>query len=160
MSDFFLKHKTLNDLESVKKFIKLFNSWKILYNLKNLHKNDNHQASILFYSNLKENKGIKIDFPHLVFGINHLEITIRFVRSRILNINKFIDNFSFLKIKDKEFKYADAIKENEDNDNKISQFSEIEQIQFCFETKNYNIHVNNNKNVSTGILSFNIKTNS
>ena len=109
LSYFFLKHKILNDLESAKKFIKLFNAWKILYNLKNLYKNDNQQASILFYSNLKENKGIKIDFHSLDVEINHLEITIKFVRSRILNINKFIDNFSFLKIKDKEFKYADVM---------------------------------------------------
>ena len=156
LSKFFLKHKTLNDLESTKQFIKLFNIWKILYDLKNLPENNNH-PSILFYPNLKENKGIKIDFHNLDVQKNHLEFTIRFVRSPILNINKFIDNFSFLKIKDKEFKYVDAFKGDEDNDNRVYHFSEIEQIQFCFDTNKYKISVNDKK-VSSGILSFNINT--
>ena len=156
LSEFFLKHKTLNDLESAKQFIKLCNVWKILYDLKNIPKSNNRE-SILFYPNLKEKKGIKIVFHDLEIQINHLEFTIRFVRSRILNINKFIDNFSFLKIKDKEFKYADAFKEDENNDNKVCHFSEIEQIQFCFDTSNYNIKVND-KVVLTGNLSFNINS--
>ena len=141
LSKFFLKYKTLNDLESTKQFIKLFNIWKILYDLKNLPENNNH-PSILFYPNLKENKGIKIDFHNLDVQINHLEFTIRFVLSPILNINKFIDNFSFLRIKDKEFKYVDAFKGDEDNDNRVDHFSEIEQIQFCFDTNKYKISVN------------------
>jgi len=133
---FFLKHKALNDLELTKQFIKLFNVWKILYDLKNLPENNN-RLSILFYPNLKENKGIKIYFHNSDILINHLEFIIKFVGSRILNINKFIDNSSFLKIKDKEIKYADVFKGDENNDNKIYHFSEIEQIQFCFDTSNY-----------------------
>ena len=58
LSEFFINHKILNDLESTKKFIKLFNMWKNLYDLKNLSKTNNW-ATILFYPNLKESKGIK-----------------------------------------------------------------------------------------------------
>jgi hypothetical protein len=129
--------------------------WKILYDFKNFTENY-RKSSILFYPNLKENKGIKIDLYNFDVQKNRLEFTIRFIRSRILNINKFIDNFSFLKIKDKEFKYADIFKGDDNNDNKVCHFSEIEQIQFCFDENNYNILVNNKK-ISTGELSFNIK---
>jgi len=154
LSKLFLKHKTLNDIESTKQFFKLFNVWKILYNSKN-HTKNYIKASILFYPNLKENKGIKINFNNIDINIYNLQITFSFVRSRILNINKFIDNFSFLKVKDKEFKYEDIFIKNKNND--YSNFSKIERIQFYFKEKNYDILLNN-ESVSTGILSFNINS--
>jgi len=154
LSKLFLKHKTLNDIESTKQFFKLFNVWKILYNSKN-HTKNYIKASILFYPNLKENKGIKINFNNIDINIYNLQITFTFVRSRILNINKFIDNFSFLKVKDKEFKYEDILIKNKNND--YSNFSKIERIQFDFKEKNYDILLNN-ESVSTGILFFNINS--
>jgi hypothetical protein len=115
LSKFFRRHDKLKDIKSIQRFEKLFTIWKILYNLENLSPicQHNNTPSITFFSNLNQNnKNLKIEIKRFEKGQQNFSITIRFLLSPILDINKYINNFSFLKVYDEsknkfKFRYFD-----------------------------------------------------
>ena len=92
LSKHFRRHDKLKDIKSIIKFEKLFQIWKLLYNFENISSiEQSNNLSIVFYQN-----------KYIVFRIEKKEretcnliITINFIRSPILNINKINENFFF-----------------------------------------------------------------
>ena len=145
LSKYFRRHDKYKDLQSIKRFEKLFTIWKILYNLENISPiykyNDN--SSITFYSysdNNNKSMNIKIKNDN-----GNFELAFKFIPSPILNINKNIDNFYFIKIVDYNnnhftIKYDDIFIEDENNE--VKTFSQISEIRFIFIGNHCNIYFN------------------
>ena len=149
LSKYFRRHDKLSDIQTIKKFEKLFQVWKLLYNLDILSSpyQNVENTSITFFSDLNNNDNIniKIDIPKPKNGTNSFYITINFICSPILNINKFIENFYFLKVfdvnkKEFKFKYSDIFIEDINNKNK--SFSKIKKISFHLQFSSYKININ------------------
>ena len=148
LSKFFRRHEKFKDINSIQKFEKVFAIWKLLYNLENLTPIDqnNETTSIIFFPNLKKkNQNIKIEIERFKEGKNHFFVTINFVQSPILNINKYIKNFSFLKVyndnKNKfKYKYKDIF--TDEVRKKFNNLSQIYKIQFEFQETGYKIEFN------------------
>ena len=146
LSKKFRRNDSFKNIIEIKKFEKLFEVWKILYNTINPKFNNelNNLSSFSSYHNINvEKKFIEIDFKDKN-EIKNLIIIIKFNVSPILNINKIIDNFSFMKLCDEkdeifELKYNDLkIWKNEN----IKTFSKIAKIKCDFSQKGYNIYIN------------------
>ena len=146
LSKKFRRNDSFKNIIEIKKFEKLFEVWKILYNTINPKYNNelNNLSSFSSYHNINvEKKFIEIDFKDKN-EIKNLIIIIKFNVSPILNINKIIDNFSFMKLCDEkdeifELKYNDLkIWKNEN----IKTFSKIAKIKCDFSQKGYNIYIN------------------
>ena len=93
---------------NLKKFEKLFKIWKLLYNIEPYFQNIQNNENLFFYCTDKVNN-IKIDFGKKVKNgaLNSYFITINFIPSLLLNINKFVPNIAFMVIFDdhgKKFK--------------------------------------------------------
>ena len=157
LSKQFRRHYLINDSQSIKKFEKLFQIWKLLYSTsKPIYDVDlnNSSLSFIFFPNLEENK------KYIVFDIidnnkmQNLIICINFVSSPILNVNKIINNFSFMKLYGEndeifELKYNDII-----SNNNIT-FSEIFKIKFEFSLKSYDIYINKKIKIFKNNIKFN-----
>ena len=158
LSKHFRRHDKLKDIKSIQKFEKLFQIWKLLYNFENISSiEQSNNLSIVFYQN-----------KFTVFRINkkesetcHLIITINFIRSPILNINKINENFFFLKVLDKNkndftFNYDNVF--IGDNNNKTYTFSQIYQIKFDLFSKRYDIYINDALEISKNVtmIDFNL----
>jgi len=160
LSKYFRRHAKLKDIKSIKKFEKLFTIWKILYNLENLSPicQHNNTPSITFFSNLNQkNKNLKIELKRFEKGENHFSITICFLQSPILNINKYINNFSFLKVYDEsknkyKFRYKDIF--NDKTGNKLKNLSQVDKIKFEFKSTIFSIYIND-KQIITNSTNFN-----
>ena len=148
LSKHFRRHDKLKDIKSVQKFEKLFKIWKLLYNLDNISScKQSYTSSIIFYHNIST--VIKITKEDN--EASHSIITINFIPSPILNINKIVENFFFLKVVDNNknnftFKYNNVF--IEDNNNKINSFSQVHKIQFDLLFKKYDISINDNIKIS------------
>ena len=148
LSKFFRRHEIFKDIKSIQKFEKVFAIWKLLYNLENLTtiEQSNETSYIIFFSNLKKkNQSIKIEIERFKEGENHFCVTINFVQSPILNINKYINNFSFLKVYDDKknkykFKYKDVF--TDEVRKKFNNLSQIYKIQFEFQLTGFKIIFN------------------
>ena len=153
LSKKYRKPHLLKDFQSIKKFEKLFNIWKLLYNVKNPFSNNNnlnYSSDFLFFPKLKEkSKFIEIDIndnnemENLIIGIN-------FKSSPILYINKIIEKLIFVKLYNEkeekyEFKYNQLNLGSNDN---IIPFSKICKIKFDFSKNGYDIYINKKINVS------------
>ena len=145
LSKQFRKHYLIKDIQTIKKFEKLFNVWKLLYNItKPIYDIDLINTSyFIFFPKLnEEKKNIVIDFNDNNEMLN-LIISIYFVSSPILNVNKINNNFSFVKIYGEndqilELKYDDIFV----NNNNVTSFSDINKIKFDFSMKGYDIYIN------------------
>ena len=151
LSKYFRRHDKLKDIKSIQKFGKLFTIWKLLYNLENLTPIFRHNdiPSITFFSNLSQkNNNLKIEIKRFGKGLNHFFVSIYFIQSPILNINKYINNFSFLKVYDEnknkfKFKYKDIF--NDKVENKLDNLSQVNKIKFEFKSTMYSIYINNER---------------
>ena len=159
LSKHFRRHNLLKDAHSVKKFAKLFEVWKLLYSTENqMHINDliYHECEFLFFQNLdEEKKFVEIDIEDKN-EMKYLEISIKFICSEILNINKSNKKFGFIKLFDNkkeilELTYNDLNLENEEN--KLS-FSNIFKIKYNFTKEGLNIYINKKINISKKIINF------
>ena len=138
LSKFFRRHEKFKDIKSIQKFEKVFSIWKLLYNLENLTPIDQNKeaSSIIFFPDLKKkNQNIKIEIERFKEGKNHYFVTINFVQFPILNINKYINNFSLLKVYDDKknkfkYKYKDIF--TDEVRKKFKNLSQIYKIQFEF----------------------------
>ena len=145
LSKKFRRNYSFKNMLEIKKFAKLFEVWKILYNTINPKYNNELIKLSGFYSYFninEEKKFIEIDIKDKN-PIKNLIIIIKLFNSPILNINKIIDNFFFMKLCDEkdeifELKYSDLIGQNE----KIKSFSKIFKIKCDFSQKGYNIYIN------------------
>ena len=153
LSKYFRRHYKLKDIQAIKKFEKLFKVWKLLYNIDmfcdDIKENNNINPGIIFYSQINnKNKNITIDFERNSLANNKcLLIKIEFFRSPILNINKIIENFSFLKLYDKnsnEFEFTYNHIFNKNTFIKDS-FSKIDTISFELSDEIYEIHINDKR---------------
>ena len=161
LSKYYRRNDNFNDIKIIKNFEKLFKVWKLLYNLEILSSpyKTIENSSITFFSNLnKKNNNIKFDIKKPKDGTNNFYIKINFICSPILNLNKFIDNFYFLKVfddKNKEFtfKYNDIFIENIKNKNK--SFSKIKKIEFYLQFSSYKITINDDKEMIDQNTDFN-----
>ena len=152
LSKQYRKHNKITNIESLKKFEKLFKIWELLYNIKidYMGKNKENISAISFITNENiKSKNIKIDLKKYISKYNEnnnlFKIYINFLCSPILNINKFVDNFYFLKLENTingtfEFKYKDIF-----NKNNPFSFSKVQTLIFYLNDFTYNIHVNNSK---------------
>ena len=160
LSKFFRRHDKLKDIKSIQRFEKLFTIWKILYNLENLSPicPHNNTPSITFFSNLNQkNKNLKIEIKRFKKGENYFSITICFLQSPILNINKYINNFSFLKVYDEnknkyKFRYKDVF--NDKSGYKFKNLSQVDKIKIEFKSTIFSIYIND-KQIITNSTNFN-----
>ena len=155
LSKHFRRHDKLKDIKSLQKFEKIFKIWKLLYNLENTSSAEgskqSNNSSIVFFQNKYTVFKIK---KEEINKNNNLIVTINFIHSPILNINKIIENFYFLKVLDKNkndftFKYDNVF--IGDNNNETYTFSQIFQIRFDLMSKQYDIYINDNKIMSKNV---------
>ena len=162
LSKYFRRHYKIIDIENIKKFEKLFKIWKLLYNFHMFNndnkENDNSRGIIFSYDINNENKNIVIDFKkNLTKNNKSLSIKIEFFRSPILNLNKIIGNFSFLKLCDNnnnEFDFKYNLIFNENTFTKES-FSKVNTISFELKDDLYEIHINDKKFTNKEKFNFN-----
>ena len=147
LSKNFRRHNLLKDIQSIKKFGKLFKIWKLLYNIENPFDNIdliNLSSLIIFPNPNKENKFIELEIDDKNEMIN-LIVSIKFVDSPILNVNLINEKFSFIKLYNDndifEIKYNDINSEKEKN---VTLFSNIFKIKFEFYKKGFEIYINKN----------------
>ena len=153
LSKFFRLHtKKICDLIAIRKFEKIFNIWKILYDTKILFENYHYISAISFFPNNNEQKYFVIHFKEKLKindneeATDQIEITINFLPYFLLDINKINKNFSFLNVYNKDGKvfnisYNMIFKDN----NNIKSFSDIQNIKFKFLYRGYTISINNDK---------------
>ena len=103
LSKQFRRHYLIKDIQSIKKFEKIFNVWKLLYDSSiSLYEKDLiNSLSFIFFPKITEENEEKNNIVVDITDNNELEniiISINFMSSPILNVNKIIDNFYFLKL--------------------------------------------------------------
>ena len=152
LSKHFRQHDKFKDIKSLQKFEKLFQIWKLLYNFENISSFKHNNSSIVFY--LKKPIFIKINKKER--EVSRLIITINFIRSPILNINKINEDFFFLKVLDKNknnfiFNYDNVFI---GNNNENYTFSQVYKIQFVLLSKKYDIYINENQTTSKIVTIF------
>ena len=151
MSILFRKHNIKNtDINFIKQFEKIFEIWKLLYNIELLF--PNFQNKNLFFSKIKEdtkniiiNIGDKIKKAKLRNETDSYFIIIDLVSSPFLNLNKLIDKFYFIKLfndKGEEFgiKYEDIF-----NINNKFNISNVNNITIELMNSKCTITINNDK---------------
>ena len=155
LSKYFRRHKQIKDIDSIKKFKKLFKVWKLLYDISNpkLSTDLINSSSFLLFSNLEESKNYINIFIDDYNEMQNLIITFNFVPSPISNINKINDKLSFIKLFGEkgetfELKYKDI------NLNNSEKFSEICQLKFDFSLKGYDIYINEKLKISKNEVTF------
>ena len=145
LSDLFRNHEQLNDINSINKFEKIFNIWKLLYDIKNNSINFNKTSVIEFFYDMNEdNNNISIEFIEFN-NIYRYTIEIRFITSQLQNLYKFNDKFSFLKLYDDkksylEFKYEDIFNKENESDN--INFYTLYNIKFILARSTATIYIN------------------
>ena len=156
LSKYYRRHYLIKDIESIKKFEKLFKVWKLLYDISNPKFSIDliNYSSFLFFSNSDENNNYMNIFIDDFNDMQNLIITINFLPSSILNINKNNDKLSFVKLFERkietfELKYKDL------NLNYNENFSEIFQLKFDFSPKGYDIYINEKLKISKTNVEFN-----
>ena len=144
LSIFYRSNNNIN----LKNFEKLFKIWKILYNIESYFKNIENNNN-LFFSCIDNNTNyITINFGEKIRnckkgGTDSYFITIDFIPSSLLDINKSIVNFSFIILyDDKEDNFEINSKHIFIDDNKIKNFSKINSIRFELRFNSYKIHIN------------------
>ena len=155
LSKNYRRHVKLYNIKEIKKFEKLFKIWKILYDIKKYTNVYNYDISPIpfFINNKNENKNIIINLKQTIENTKYYNILIYFIPSSILDQNKNIPNFSFLKLFDDknnsfEFKYNDLI--TKDNNIGIDSLSKVNNISFNLTKKEYDIYINN-KNIKKNV---------
>ena len=160
LSEMYRKSNDIKSVESVNKFKKLMDVWELLYsfdnytpiswfplekdiipnillfpqNQNNINKNDENK------NNINENISILLkDKPN----ITEMNITIGFMPSQILNLNKYVENSGFFKFYENnevkcEIKYIDIFSKNNS--------ATLESMEFKFKNGVYTILCNNDKN--------------
>ena len=149
LSKKFRKHLLLKDFQSIQKFEKLFNVWKLLYNNINpkTDQDINQLTDFIFIPNLNDEKNfIEIDVND-ENGTKNLKVSIYLKNSPILNLNKIGNYFSFVKLYDDKDEIFE-LKYNELNLEENESFSDISKIKFDFSEKGYDIYINKKLNVS------------
>ena len=142
LSLFYRKRNNIN----IKKFEKAFKIWKLLYNIESYFQKIENNNNLFFFpinakgkNNIIINIGEKIKNAEFAAGSDTYIISIYFKQSPLLNINKFIQDFSFIILEDsdrKEFriKYEDIF---------VNNFSEINSINFELIKNSCEIKINN-----------------
>ena len=157
LSLFYRKHDTLiKNISSIRKFEKVFNIWKYFYNIENSYENVKNEniSNIVFYNEInKKNKNLSINFGEKLKyddtkkATQIYRISIKFISSTILDLNKFIENFSFIKIiYNNEFKFKINYNDifNEYN-SIVDSLSKVHEIIFEIYFSNIIISINGKK---------------
>ena len=165
LSHLFREHHKMKGINLINKFEKTFIIWKLLYNIDNFspYSNKNNLLNIALFPNLDNPKknivinfGEKMKLGKLTNGTDSYNIIICFEKSPILDLNEYINNFSFLKLIDNEdysldIKYHDIfsrknnienLESDVDNINCLSKVNKIE-ISMCY--RKYSIKINDNE---------------
>ena len=157
LSIFYRSNNNIN----LKNFEKLFKIWKILYNIESYFKNIENNNN-LFFSCIDNNTNyITINFGEKIRnckkgGTDSYFITIDFIPSSLLDINKSIVNFSFIILyDDKEDNFEINSKHIFIDDNKIKSFSKINSIRIELRFNSYKIHINNDITIDKKNIDFN-----
>ena len=148
LSKYYRKHKLLKEKDNdcmIKKFGKLFKVWKLLYDIEkiNLYKINNPPSITLYTQKYTKSNNVEIKYGDSIKYKNNLfEIYLNFASSPIHNLNKFIDDFYFLKLENnekKEFfiKYKDIF-----NENSAYSFSEVNSIIIFLKKRDYKVFIN------------------
>ena len=148
LSKYYRKHKLLKEKDNnciIKKFGKLFKVWKLMYNIEkiNLYKINNPPSITLYTQKYTKSNNVEIKYGDSIKYKNNLfEIYLNFASSPIHNLNKFIDDFYFLKLENNEkeeffIKYKDIF-----NENNAYSFSEVNSIIIFLEKKDYKVIIN------------------
>ena len=154
LSKHFRRHDKFKDIKSIQEFQKLFRIWKLLYNFENISSSEQSKNSSIVFN---QSKCIVFRIKKKEREVSHLIITINFILSPILNINKLIDNFFFLKVLDKNkkdfiFKYDNVF--IGDNNKENYTFSNVYAIQFNLLSKKYDIYINGSQIISKNVNDF------
>ena len=166
----YLYRKHEHNMNTIKQFEKLFNVWKLLYNLNKIPLNNHNEeiSTISFFHKHSNNLNIEINFINkkalfdsfLVFNEDEVHkikdkkdirfyISIHFISSIILNLNKYIDNFIFLKLYDNmknnmEIKFNDIFV---DKYSDINSFYKIQKIKFELIDSTSTIYFNDSEKI-------------
>ena len=157
------KHRTIINMNYIKKFEKIFLIWKLLYNIE-LYNFQNNNMLIYKTDKDKDNKNIIInigkDIKKAVLGDTDIyEILIKFESSSLMKLNKYIDGFSFLKVYNEngdKFKIAhDSIL----SQNQKIDISKLDEIKFTLVGNSISIIINNDiKNKIKKEVNFDFKS--
>ena len=148
LSKIYRNPNTLNDINAIIKFKKLFNVWKILYDVKHSCI-PNNEVPVITFGSYINNKNIFIIINKIIkLGkIKEFSLFIEFLPSFILDLNKYIDKFNFMEMHLKncgrcklKFDYDDIIGNN--NNENINSFSKIGRLKFHFANSNLIIYIN------------------
>ena len=157
LSVYYINHDSIKDIKFLKRFEKIFQIWKLLYDFEKIStyfSKDfiNHISPITFFKKTnKKSKNIVVKFKN---GDNwkknikekyKYQIIMTFAISPILNLNKLENDFYFLKFQNNDdeelfFRYDKIF-----NGNHSLSFSEINSIIFYLQGKTYSIEINGNK---------------
>ena len=151
LSFIYRKHtKIINDINSIRKFEKIFKIWKLLYNVETFLNFQN--KNLFFFKTDKKTKNIVINVRKKIKiggndkGIDKYFIIINFIPSKLFNLNKYNKCFTFIKLYNKkecefEIKYIDFL--NYDNKNNLSKLNDINKIEFqLLSSSSYKIIIN------------------
>ena len=150
LSYLFRNPDQLKDINSINKFEKIFNIWKLLYDTKiNSINLENEKISSInfFYDVNVKNNNINIEFIKYN-DIYRYTIEINFILSPFQELNKFDKKFSFLKLYDDKkshvkFKYKDIFNKENKSDN--IKFSSVYNIKFILARSTATIYINDNQ---------------
>ena len=131
---------------SIQKFEKIYEIWKLLYDIENISLYNIKTSSNITFFNKKHTKSNNLEIIYkekTKYKKNEFEIFLNFDNSPIHNLNKFNNDFYFLKLESKEnhgeyiIKYKDIF-----NENNPYSFSDISSIIICLEKSLITILIN------------------
>ena len=162
LSIIYRKHKVIiNDINSIRNFEKIFNVWKLLYNIETFL---NFQNQNLFFfktddmtKNIVINFGKKIKIGGCNKGIDRYFIIINLIPSKLFYLNKYNKKFTFIKLynmKECEFeiKYNDVFNNNNEND--FGKINNINKIEFELLSSTYKIIINDEITIERKNINF------
>ena len=138
LSKIYRKQSKFKDIKTIKKFEKIFDIWKFLYNIEN-------NSPEYVYDEQKKNKNFEISIKKEFFGENSFIIELHFINSKILNKLKLTDDFFFLNLYTDNHKKISFSYLNIFNLNSAELIKESNKLVFNFNQNEYSIFINDTK---------------
>ena len=155
----------IKNIDSIKKIKKILEIWKLLYDSEKLSsfKNIKEVSSIT----LLPKRNQKMDNINIIFTNEfkndtdnyQFKIYINFAKSPLLNLNKYNQDFYFLKVINNNnneeyiFKYDTIF-----NNNNSYSFSEVDIISIVLQKSTYSVLINNDQKLSEVKVNFNFES--
>ena len=138
LSKIYRKQSKFKDIKTIKKFEKIFDIWKFLYNIEN-------NSPEYVYDEQKKNKNFEISIKKEFFGENSFIIELHFINSKILYKLKLNDDFFFLNLYTDNHKKISFSYFNIFYLNSAELIKESNKLVFNFNQNEYSIFINDTK---------------